>query len=94
VSVKDRWVGPHEQVLNVPIACWRYGHGKPSSWLLIKACLFPTSSLTVMGEKLGTDLQTGQPACSGLGPEPFFLGAGDLFKSFDDYVKGCSVLNV
>jgi hypothetical protein len=22
VSVKDRWVGPHEQVLNVPIACW------------------------------------------------------------------------
>jgi hypothetical protein len=21
VSVKDRWVGPREQVLNVPIAC-------------------------------------------------------------------------
>jgi hypothetical protein len=22
VSVKDQWVGPHEQVLNVLIACW------------------------------------------------------------------------
>jgi hypothetical protein len=21
-SVKDQWVGPREQVLNVPIACW------------------------------------------------------------------------
>jgi hypothetical protein len=22
VSIKDRWVGPREQVLNVPIICW------------------------------------------------------------------------
>jgi hypothetical protein len=22
VSIKDRWVSPREQVLNVPIACW------------------------------------------------------------------------
>jgi hypothetical protein len=22
MSVKDQWVGPYEQVLNVPIACW------------------------------------------------------------------------
>jgi hypothetical protein len=28
VSVKDRWVGLHEQVLNVPIACWCYGPSK------------------------------------------------------------------
>jgi hypothetical protein len=26
--VKDRWVGLHEQVLNVPIACWCYGPSK------------------------------------------------------------------
>jgi hypothetical protein len=26
-----RWVGPHEQVLNVPIACWWYGSSKPSA---------------------------------------------------------------
>jgi hypothetical protein len=29
VSVKDRSVGPREQVLNVPIACWCYGPSKP-----------------------------------------------------------------
>jgi hypothetical protein len=28
--VKDRWIGPREQILNVPIASWWYG---PSSWL-------------------------------------------------------------
>jgi hypothetical protein len=33
VSVKDRWVGPHEQVLNVPIECRWYGSDKPSSLL-------------------------------------------------------------
>jgi hypothetical protein len=32
MSVKDRWVEPREQVLNVPIACWRYGPDKSSSW--------------------------------------------------------------
>jgi hypothetical protein len=87
VSVKDRWVCPREQVLNVPIACRRYGHNKPSSRLSIEACLFPTASLTVMGVKLGTDSRTDQPSCCGLGREPFFLRAVDLFKSVDDYVK-------
>jgi hypothetical protein len=28
VSVKNRWVGPREQVLNVLIACWWYGPSK------------------------------------------------------------------
>jgi hypothetical protein len=28
VLVKDRWVGPREQVLNVTITCWCYGHSK------------------------------------------------------------------
>jgi hypothetical protein len=28
VSVTDRWVGPHEQVLNVPITYWCYGLSK------------------------------------------------------------------
>jgi hypothetical protein len=56
VSVKDRWVDPREQVLNVPIACRCYGPGKPSSWLSTEACLFPTTSLAVVGEKLGTNL--------------------------------------
>jgi hypothetical protein len=54
-----------------------------------KAWLFPTASLAVMGEKLGTDLWIGQSACCGLCREPFFSGAVDPFKSVDDCVKGC-----
>jgi hypothetical protein len=92
VSVKGRWVDPHEQVLNVLIACQRYGLGKPSSRLSTEACLFPTASLVVVGEKLGTDPRTGQSSCCGLGREPFFLRVVDLFKSVDDYMKCCYAL--
>jgi hypothetical protein len=55
MSVKDRWVGSCEQVLNVTIASQLYGPGKPSSWLSIEALLFPAASLAVVGEKLSTD---------------------------------------
>jgi hypothetical protein len=41
VSVKDRWVSPCEQVLNVPIACRRYGSTKPSSRPLTDDWLCP-----------------------------------------------------
>jgi hypothetical protein len=41
VSVKDRSVGTHEQVLNVPIACRSYGSGKPSSLLSIDVYFSP-----------------------------------------------------
>jgi hypothetical protein len=41
VSVKDQCVGPHEQVLNVPIACQRCGPGNPSSLLSGDAWLSP-----------------------------------------------------
>jgi hypothetical protein len=60
----------------------------PSSQFSIESYLFPTASLAFMGEKLGTDPWIGQPSCCGLGREPFFLGAVDLFKSIDNYVKG------
>jgi hypothetical protein len=92
VLVKDRGISTREQVLNVPIACRWYGPGNPSSRLSKKAWLFPTASLAVLGEKLGTDSRTGQLACCGLCQEPFFSGAMDLFKSIDDYVKGCYAL--
>jgi hypothetical protein len=69
MSVKDRWVGPREQVLNVSIACRRYVSGKPTSWLSTEACFFLTALLSVMGEKLGTDPQTSQPVCCGLDRE-------------------------
>jgi hypothetical protein len=45
-----------------------------------------------MGEKLGMNPWTGQPSCWGLGHEPFFSGAVDLFKYVDDYAKGCYAL--
>jgi hypothetical protein len=78
--------------LNVPIACRRYGLSKPSSWLSTEAYLFPTASLVIMREKLGTDLWTSQPTWCGLGQEPLFSGAVDQFKSVDDYAKGCYTL--
>jgi hypothetical protein len=49
---------------------------------------FSTAFLAVLGEKLGTDPWTDQPPCYGLGRDPFFSRAVDLFKSVDDYVKG------
>jgi hypothetical protein len=51
--------------------------------------LFPTTSMTIMGEKLGVDPWIGQPSRCGSGREPFFLGAVDLFNSVDNYAKGC-----
>jgi Cft2 family RNA processing exonuclease len=39
VSVKDRWVGPLEQVLNVHIVYQWYVSGKPSSMSAIDVCL-------------------------------------------------------
>jgi hypothetical protein len=78
--------------LNVSIVCRRYGPGKSSSRLSTEACLFLTTSLTVMEEKLGTDLQTDQLSCCGLGREPFFSRVVDMFKSVDDYMKDCYVL--
>jgi hypothetical protein len=92
VSVNDRCVGLHEQILNVPIACRCYRSGKPSSWLSTEACLFSTASLAVVGEKLGTDLWIRQPSSCGLCREPFFSGVVDPYKSVDDFTKGCYVL--
>jgi hypothetical protein len=51
-----------------------YGYCKPSIQSSIEAWLFPTASLAVVGEKLGTNPWIGQPSCYGLCREPFFLG--------------------
>jgi hypothetical protein len=47
VSVKDLWVGPHEQVLNVPIACRCYGSDKPSSLSSTEGDFTPSASMAV-----------------------------------------------
>jgi hypothetical protein len=63
VLVKDRWVGPREQVLNVSIACWWLWPSKPSSLSSTETWLKPTALLVGSGEKLGMDPHIGQSAC-------------------------------
>jgi hypothetical protein len=92
VSIKDRWVGPHEKVLKVLIACRCYGSGKPSRWLSTEVCLFPTASLAVVEEKLGRDPWIRRSSNCGLCREPFFSGAVDLYKFVDDFTKDCYAL--
>jgi hypothetical protein len=91
VSIKDRSVGPYEQVLNVPIACRRYGPGKPSSWSSSGAWLTPPTLLAGSGEKLGMDPWIGQPACWRLCREPFFSGAVRSVQICRCLMKGCHV---
>jgi hypothetical protein len=91
VSVKDHSVGPHKQVLNVPIACRLYGPGKPSSWSPSEAWLTLPASLAGSGEKLGTDPRIGQPACCGSCREPFFSGAVRSVQIYRRPMKGCHV---
>jgi hypothetical protein len=92
VSVKYRGVGTREQVLNVPITCQRYEHGKPSSLPSTEGDITPTASMVVSGEKLGMDPWIGQPACCGLCREPFFSVVVALSIAVDDFTKGCYAL--
>jgi hypothetical protein len=87
VSVKDRSVGPWEQVLNVPIAYRWYEPDKPSSLLLIDVLAFSTASLVGSEEKLGTGLRIGQSACCELCWKPFFSRAVTLSNSVNDSWK-------
>jgi hypothetical protein len=94
VSVEDRWVDPHEQVLKVLISCWWYGSGKPSNLSSTEAWFKYTASLVGLGEKLGTDVRIDQPTCCGLCQEPFFLGAVGSVQICRWLTKGCYVLVV
>jgi hypothetical protein len=49
--------------------------------------------MAILGEKLGTDPRICQPACCGLGWEPFFSGAVVLSNVIDDFMKGCWALS-
>jgi hypothetical protein len=80
VSIKDRWIGPREQVLNVPIACWWYGSSTP------------TASMIGLGEKLGTNPRISHLACWGLCWEPLFSGAVESVQIYHRLMKGCHAL--
>jgi hypothetical protein len=92
VSVRDRWVGPSEQVLNITIACRCYGPGKPSSLTSTEGGFTFTASMDGSEEKLGTDPLIGQPSCYGLCQEAFFLRVVTLSIVVDNFVKGCYAL--
>jgi hypothetical protein len=68
--------------------------GKPSSLPSIEGGFTPTASMTGLGEKLGTNLQIGQPTCCGLCQKPFFSGAVALSVPVDDFAKCCYVLTL
>jgi hypothetical protein len=61
------------------------------SLLPIDAWIFPITSMVVVRGKLSTDPWIDQPACCGLGREPFFLGAMYPFNSVNNFMKGCHV---
>jgi hypothetical protein len=69
MSVKDQWVSPRKQVLNVLTAYRSYGIGNPSSLSSTDGGFTPTASMAILGEKLGTDPRIGQLSCYGLGKE-------------------------
>jgi hypothetical protein len=58
--------------------------GKPSTLPSTESGFTPTTSVTVLGEKLGTNPQIGQPTCYGLCRELFFSGAVALSVAIDD----------
>jgi hypothetical protein len=93
VLIKDRWVGPREQVLNVSIICQRYGPSKPSSMPSTEGGFTPTASMVVLREKLDMDLRIGQPVCCGVSGA-LFSRAVALSIVVDDFTKGFYAFNV
>jgi hypothetical protein len=94
MSVKDRWVDPHEQVFNIPITCWWYESSKPSNLISIEGGFTPSASMAGSREKLGMDPWIGRPSYCGLYREPFFSGVVTLYIAFDDFTKGYYALTM
>jgi hypothetical protein len=90
VSVKDRGVGTHEQVLNVPIACRWYGPSKPSSLLSTDVWLKRTASMAVLGKKMRRVLRTTQPGWE-VESGALFLRSSESVQLYWVSVKGCHV---
>jgi hypothetical protein len=84
VSIKNHLVGPHEQVLNVPIGYWCYGPSKPSSRPLIDAWLYPHYFIGWLRREDGYGLTNRSAVLYKLCREPFFSGAVSLLNSVDD----------
>jgi hypothetical protein len=90
VLVKDQWVGPREQALNVPIACRWYGPGKPSSMLSIDVWLCPVLHWLAQRETVygPADRSAGVLwIMSGA----LFLRSSDSIQLCRWFVKGCHI---
>jgi hypothetical protein len=88
MSVKDHWIGTHEQVLKVLIACWYYGPNKSSSLPSTEDCLYPHCFNGCLGREAGYGSTDQSAVCCGSGQEPFFSGEMTLSNVVDDYAKG------
>jgi hypothetical protein len=75
VSVKDRWVGPREQVLNVPIACRRYVPDKPSSRSSIESWLYPHYFNGCLGREAEYESMDRSAVVLWIGSWALFLGS-------------------
>jgi hypothetical protein len=94
VPVKDRWVGPREQVLNVPIVYRRYGPDSPSSQPSTEGWLCPHYFNGCIGREIGYGLVNRSAIVLWIRSGAFFSGAVALLNSVDDYAKGCYALTV
>jgi hypothetical protein len=88
VSVKNRRVGPREQVLNVLIAYWWYEPSKASSLASTCAWLKRTASMVVLGEKLRHVPWTTQPGWE-VESGALFLGSSTFVQPCWWLTKGC-----
>jgi hypothetical protein len=59
-----------------------YGPSKPSSMSSAEACLKPTASLAVRGEKLGGDTQIGHRCARDVVRNPYFSGVVGSIKIY------------
>jgi hypothetical protein len=77
VSVKDRWVGPHDQVLNVPIVYWCYGHNKLSSLPSTEGGFIFIASMVASGRETGYGPMDWSTVMPWIRSEALFLGSSD-----------------
>jgi hypothetical protein len=87
VLVKDRSIGPRDQVLNISIAYWCYGPSKPSIQPLIDAWLYPHCFIGWLRREDGYEPMDRSAAHCGLCRERFFLGVVGLLNSVDESLK-------
>jgi hypothetical protein len=94
MSVKNWWVGPREQVLNVPIACWWYVPSKPSNLPSIDAWLCPHYFIGWLRRETGYGPMNWLASVLWIVLGGPFLGISGPAQLCGWLVKGCHVLGL